>query len=553
MQCWRPSKFRDKRQYPAALHERKLRTNRNTISTVVRESDATSIAAGIRPTGKSLRRNLASGRPPATHIALQAAGRQLSPAAAFVWLLTTVAVAACIAPWFGHGWLWLRLLSAFIGVLASYDAIALWLGRNELAPVLLPTEKGLRGREGQTIELPFAIAGSGKRSFRREIRVAIMPATRGSEAALKFNGSPRRLKLGQADTAAAISFNHSSAPAQLWPWRPEITLLQRGLWAAPRIGIERSSRFGIWRLRQWFDSTARVRIDADLRPGRREMLRSSIYRTMAASRETPWTGHGREFERLREYQPGDNFSEIAWKSTARRGVPLTRLFQWEQKQEMYFLVDQSRSSAQALDRDSESERKVPQSCAPRRLLDLFVETALVGATVALELGDEFGLITYAEEPISWLRAGSGQFQFHHFREQLLNIEPLPTTVDYESLFSDIRLRLRRRAYLVLLADLADRSVADSLCRGIALLRSSHVVLMASVLPAHARPAFSPGDEPHTDQDVYAALAAEKENQRLGALVRQVRQLGADLRFVRPENFLRTAVEGYLESKREQRV
>jgi len=89
--------------------------------------------------------------------------------------------------------------------------------------------------------------------------------------------------------------------------------------------------------------------------------------------------------------------------------------------------------------------------------------------------------------------------------------------------------------------------------GVALLGTSHVVLITSVLPAHARPAFSPGEQPQTDQDVYAALAREKENQRLSALARQLRQLGAELRFVSPESFLRTAVEGYLESKREQRV
>ena len=128
------------------------------------------------------------------------------------------------------------------------------------------------------------------------------------------------------------------------------------------------------------------------------MLCSPIYRALVASRETPWTGHGRDFERLREYQPGDNFSEIAWKSTARRGAPVTRLFQWEQKQEVYFVVDQSRASAQALDAASDSETNVPHARAPRRLLDLAVETALVGATVALEVGDEFGLVTYAEEP-----------------------------------------------------------------------------------------------------------------------------------------------------------
>jgi uncharacterized protein (DUF58 family) len=306
-------------------------------------------------------------------------------------------------------------------------------------------------------------------------------------------------------------------------------------------------------LRQWFDSPEQLRIEADLRSGRREILRSPVYRTLVASRQTPWTGHGRDFERLREYQAGDTYSEIAWKSTARRGAPVTRLFQWEQKQEVYFVVDQSRASALALDPTITIESDLPQARAPRRLLDLAVETALVGATVALELGDEFGLVTYADEPKSWLRAGSGQSQFHHFRDRLLNIEPLPTTADYEALFGEIRMRLRRRAYLLLLADLTERSVSDSLRRGVGLVRSSHALLMTSILPAHARPAFSPGEQLHTDQDVYAALAGEKENQRLAALARQLRQLDVQLRYIPAEMFLRKAVEGYLESKREQRL
>jgi uncharacterized protein (DUF58 family) len=191
--------------------------------------------------------------------------------------------------------------------------------------------------------------------------------------------------------------------------------------------------------------------------------------------------------------------------------------------------------------------------APRRLLDLAVETALVGATAALELGDEFGLVTYAEEPKTWVRAGSGQSQFHEIRDRLLNIEPLATTADYEALFGEIRVRLRRRAYLVLMADLTERSISDSLRRGVGLVGSSHALLMTSVLPAHAHLAFSPEEELHAEQDVYAALAGEKENQRLSALARQLRQLNVQLRYIPAEMFLRKTVEGYLESKREQRL
>ena len=516
-----------------------------------RAPDAAAMVAEIQAAA-DVARNLQSRHKSPQRVAFRPAGTLFSPAESLACVLGLLGVGACIAPWLARGWLWLELIAAAVALLACYDAFALWLAREEFAPVLLPPEKGLRGRQGQSIQVPLALTGSGRGRVRSEIWVAIMPSTQASETAIRVRSGPQRLKL-ERPTPADGSASVSRAPILLWPWTPEIALLRPGLWPGPRVGIERCSRLGIWRLRQWFDLPEPLRIEADLRSGRREILRSPVYRALVALRQTPWTGHGRDFERLREYQPGDTYSEIAWRSTARRGAPVTRLFQWEQKQEIYFVVDQSRASALALDPLADPESDVPQERAPRRLLDVAVETALVGATVALELGDEFGLVTYADEPKSWLRAGSGQSHFHQFRDRLLDLEPLPTTADYEALFGEIRLRLRRRAYLLLLADLTERSVSDSLRRGVGLVRASHALLMTSILPAHARSAFSPGEEPHTTQDVYAALAGEKESQRLGALARQLRQFDVQLRFVPAEMFLRTAVEGYLESKREQRL
>src|SRR4051812_788094 len=524
-------------------------TGANKISAGL-SAQAVAFTETVEATAGPARPNPFVGDKAAQPIALRPAGSLFSPQESAVWIIGLLAVGACIVPWFARGWEWFELIAAAVALLTCYDAIGLWLTRAEGSPLLLHPEKGLRGREGQTIQVPFALAGSGRRWLRNDIRVAIMPATQDSETAIRVKSDPQLLKLEQPNSAADGTTSVTTTHNQLWPWTAEIALLRRGLWPGLRVGVERQSRFHIWRLRRWFDMPERLRIDANLRPGRQEILRSPVYRMLVASQQTPWTGHGRDFERLREYQPGDTYSEIAWKSTARRAAPVTRLFQWEQKQEVYFVVDQSRRSALAFD---PGESNVPQERAPRRFLDLAVETALVGATVALELGDDFGLVTYAEEPKSWLRAGSGRTQFHRVRERLLNIEPLPTTADYEALFAEIRVRLRRRAYLLVLGDLAERSDSDSFRRGVGLVRSSHAVLMTSILPAHARPAFSTTDDLQTDQDVYAALAGEKENQRLGVLARQMRQLNVRLRYMPAEMFLRTAVEGYLVSKREQRL
>jgi uncharacterized protein (DUF58 family) len=381
-----------------------------------------------------------------------------------------------------------------------------------------------------------------------------MAGTTESESAIRVEGAAALLKL-ESSTANGYGASPSSVipHRKLWPWSPDIALLRRGIWPAPRVGTERRSRFGLWRLRRWFDLPVRLRIEPDIREGRREIMRSPIYRSLVASRQSMWVGHGRDFERLREYQPGDNYSEIAWKSTARRSAPVTRLFQWEQKQEVYFAVDRSRASALPIHSALETDDSSRADGAMRRMLDLSVETALVCATVALELGDEFGLVTYADEPKTWLRAGSGQAHFHRFRDALLDVEPSSTTADYEALFSEIRVRLRRRAYLVVLADLTERSISDSLLRGIGLVRTSHAVLVTSILPAHAQPAFSAEEQVETDEDVYAALAGEKENQRLRGLARQLNHLNVQLRFVAPSLFLRAAAEGYLTSKREQRL
>ena len=56
-------------------------------------------------------------------------------------------------------------------------------------------------------------------------------------------------------------------------------------------------------------------------------------------------GKGREFEKLREYIPGDSYDEIHWKATAKRGRPVTKVFQIERTQEVYVVIDASRLSA----------------------------------------------------------------------------------------------------------------------------------------------------------------------------------------------------------------
>ena len=49
-------------------------------------------------------------------------------------------------------------------------------------------------------------------------------------------------------------------------------------------------------------------------------------------------GKGREFEQLRDYIPGDNYEDIHWRATAKRNHPVTKIYQLERTQSIYFIT-----------------------------------------------------------------------------------------------------------------------------------------------------------------------------------------------------------------------
>src|SRR5215470_351872 len=201
------------------------------------EARGVAITAEYQAIAKSPRRTPESHDKLARRIALQPAGKLFSPAGSLVWMIGLLGVGASIAPWIAHGWAWFELVFATVVLLASYDALTLWLDREECAPVLLPPEKGLRGGEGQSIQIPLALTGSGRRRLHIEVRAALMPATEESETAIQVKSEPQWLKLEQSEPANAGSASTDGAHINLWPWTPEIALLRRGLWPGPRVGI----------------------------------------------------------------------------------------------------------------------------------------------------------------------------------------------------------------------------------------------------------------------------------------------------------------------------
>ena len=88
-------------------------------------------------------------------------------------------------------------------------------------------------------------------------------------------------------------------------------------------------------------------------------------------------GKGREFEQLRQYFPGDSYEDLHWKATAKRGMPVTKVFQIERTQEVYVVLDSSRLSSRRAQRSLRPETAgVDESGS---ILERFITAALIMA------------------------------------------------------------------------------------------------------------------------------------------------------------------------------
>ena len=185
-------------------------------------------------------------------------------------------------------------------------------------------------------------------------------------------------------------------------------------------------------------------------------------------------GRGREFEKLREYVPGDGFDEIHWKATARRGRPITKVFQVERTQEIYVVIDASRLSA--------------RPAGDETVLERAIAAALIVGAAAERRGDLFGLAAFSTR---WKRspARATEGALRRLPRCDLSAPAAPGSPDFDEIATFLRLRLRRRALLLFLTSLDDPVLAENFARATELLARRHLVMAGMLRPPSAQPLF----------------------------------------------------------------
>jgi uncharacterized protein (DUF58 family) len=287
-----------------------------------------------------------------------------------------------------------------------------------------------------------------------------------------------------------------------WPCTPS----RRGQFHIHRCYLETGSFLGLWAFRGTRDVACEIRVYPNLAQERNNLAALFLNRGSYGIHVRRQHGKGREFEKLREYIPGDGFDEIHWKATAKRRHPITKVFQIEKTQEVYVAIDTSRLSGRSTGvREDFGSAGLGDLDAADSCLERFIAAALVVGLAARKQGDLFGLLTFSDSVHEFLRARGGKSHYGACREQLFNLRPRMVNPDYEELSTFIRLKLRRRALIIVLTSVDDPILSESLMRTVDLIGRRHLVMVNMLRPAQARPVFS-NETIASTEEIYRELS-----------------------------------------------
>lgn len=318
-----------------------------------------------------------------------------------------------------------------------------------------------------------------------------------------------------------------------WPCRPE----RRGKFLLSGCHIEAPSRFGLWRLRHISPLSTELRVYPDFLTERRRASSLFLNRGAFGVHARRQIGKGRDFEQLREYVHGDSYEDIHWKAAAKRNQPVTKVFQVERTQEVYIALDVSRLMAR------------PSSDGGTMLERAVTAAVLLGRAAELQ-NDLFGLIAFSDRVDVFRRASAGRAARDMALDALYAQEPREASPDFQELFTFLRLRLRRRALVVVLTCLDDPAIAEQFARSVDLVSRQHLLLVNVLTPSVVRPLFS-DENVTTSDDLIRELGGHMLWQKLRTLKNSLRRRGVSLHQLDHEKLCAELVAQYMDVKGRQ--
>ena len=160
--------------------------------------------------------------------------------------------------------------------------------------------------------------------------------------------------------------------------------------------------------------------------------------SLAGRYASVFKGRGMDFDRVRNYVPGDDVRTIDWNVTARTGEPHVKLFTEERELTILLIIDVSASSDFGSVVDSKRE--------------LAAEAAGVLAASAIRNRDKVGLILFSSEVELYIPPGKGRMHIMRLIRETLFYQPKRRGTEIGGALDFANRVIHRKAVFFLVSD-----------------------------------------------------------------------------------------------------
>ncbi len=243
-------------------------------------------------------------------------------------------------------------------------------------------------------------------------------------------------------------------------------------------------------------------------------------------------GQGREFESLRDYREGDEWRDVSWTATARRGKLISKVHQVERSQTVWLVLDTGRllrSRTRGLTK-----------------LDYAVCAALSMAQVALYSGDQVAMMAYGRKVKHRVAPGRGSGHVRTLLETLAEVRNDEAEADHIRAAETLLTIQKRRSLVIWLTDLSETSAIPDVIESAMRLATRHMVLFTVISQPELRELLQ--EKPESAKEMYRFAAAQEVILRRDFLLRTLHQHGALTLEVEPAKLATSVVNHYLTTK-----
>ena len=255
--------------------------------------------------------------------------------------------------------------------------------------------------------------------------------------------------------------------------------------------------------------------------------------TLAGTKKIRSLEQNTEFSQIREYNQGDDFKHINWKSTARKNAFFVNQYQAEKAQNIYCIIDKSRSM------------KMPFN--GQTLLDYAINASLVLCNVAIKKEDRAGILSFSRTPDGFLKADRKAHTMHYISNELYKIGTGFLESDFGRLYKFLNHKIRQRSLLLLFTNFDTYNAYERQEKYIRAIAKKHKLLL--IFFENSEIIKKMDTPPTTIASYYEHTIAEQLVKEKRNILKALSKYGIQAIITKPENLTVSAVNSYLNTKK----